>query len=210
VLCEPPPSRGMPEWRKHRTSGGGVLLDLASHHLDLLRFLLDDEFREVEARIVSEASDSDSAWLRMTTVRGTEVQSFFSCRSGLADSIQLLGERGTLRADRFRPAVELRVPRRMGYGLRSKRSFPRAATLGWRLRKLAQPSFDPSYQRALDTFVALIHGVRRIAPTLEDGMRSLAAVLAAEKSAQIGHSVFMDERADPYDEHNEPLTKAGP
>jgi myo-inositol 2-dehydrogenase/D-chiro-inositol 1-dehydrogenase len=113
VLCEPPASRGTSEWRKHRTSGGGVLLDLASHHLDLLRFLLDDEFSQVEARIVSEASESDSAWLRMTMVRGTEIQSFFSCRSGLADSIQLLGECGTLRVDRFRSAVELRIPRRL-------------------------------------------------------------------------------------------------
>ncbi len=193
VLCDPPASGGTSEWKKHRTSGGGVLLDLASHHLDLLRFLLDDEFSQVEARIASEATESDSAWLRMTMVRGTEVQSFFSCRSGLADSIQLLGECGTLRVDRFRSAVELRIPRRLGYGLRSKRSFPRVASLGWRLSKLRRPSYDPSYQRALDTFVALTNGHRRDVPTLEDGMRSLEAVLAAEKSARLGRAVFMDE-----------------
>lgn len=193
VLCDPPPSSGISEWRKHRTSGGGVLLDLASHHLDLLRFLLDDEFRQVEARIVSEESESDSAWLRMKMVRGAEVQSFFSCRSGLADSIQLVGERGTLRIDRFRLAPELRVPRRLGYGLRTGRSFPRVANLSWRLRKLTRPSYDPSYQRAFDAFVALIQGQRCEAPTLEDGMRSLEAVLAAERSARDGQPVSMNE-----------------
>lgn len=193
VLCDPPASRATSEWRKHRMSGGGVMLDLASHHLDLLRFLLDDEFRQVEARIASEESESDSAWLRITMVRGTEIQSFFSCRSGLADSIEFLGESGTLRVDRFRSSVELRIPRRLGYGLRSKRSFPRVATLEWRLRKLTRPSYDPSYQRSLDTFVALTRGHLRDAPTLEDGMRSLEAVLAAEKSARLGRPVFMDE-----------------
>jgi myo-inositol 2-dehydrogenase/D-chiro-inositol 1-dehydrogenase len=193
VLCDPPASGATSEWKKSRATGGGVLLDLASHHLDLLRFLLDDEFSQVEARIASEASEGDSAWLRMTTVRGTEVQSFFSCRSGLADSIQLIGDRGTLIVDRFRSAVQLRVPRRLGYGLRSWRSFPRVASLRWRLSKLIRPSYDPSYQRSLDTFVALTRGHRSDAPTLEDGMRSLAAVLAAEKSARLGRPVFLDE-----------------
>src|SRR5579872_3437411 len=193
VLCDPPPSTGTAEWRKHRQSGGGVLLDLASHHLDLLRFLLDDEFSQVEARIVSEKSESDSAWLRLTMVRGAEVQSFFSCRSGLGDSIQLIGERGTLRLDRFRSVPELRIPRRLGYGLRTARSFPRFANLSWRLQKLTRPSYDPSYQRAFDTFVALTQGQRRDAPTLEDGMRSLEAVLAAEHSARLGRPVFINE-----------------
>ena len=193
VLCDPPASGRTSEWKKHRTSGGGVLLDLASHHLDLLRFLLDDEFSQVEARIESEASESDSAWLRMKMVRGTEVQSFFSCRSGLADTIQLVAEHGTLTIDRFRSAVQLRIPRRLGYGLRSKRSFPRVATLRWRLSKLTRPSYDPSYRRSLDTFVALVHGRRHDAPTLQDGMRSLEAVLAAEESARLGGPIFMNE-----------------
>jgi myo-inositol 2-dehydrogenase / D-chiro-inositol 1-dehydrogenase len=193
VLCDPLPSGGAPEWRKHRSSGGGVMLDLASHHLDLLRFLLDDEFSQVEARILSEQSESDSAWLRMTMVRGATVQSFFSCRSGLADWIQLVGERGTLRIDRFRSTPELRIPRRLGYGLRTARSFPRAATLSWRLRKLTRPSYDPSYRRAFDTFAALVQGERRDAPTLDDGMRSLEAVLAAEQSARLGRAVIIRE-----------------
>lgn len=192
VLCEPMGSETS-EWRRHRPSGGGVLLDLASHHLDLLRFLLDDEFTQVEAHIASEKSECDSARLHLMMARGTEVQSFFSCRSGLADSLQFLGDHGTLRVDRFRSAVELRVPRRLGYGLRSKRSFPRAATLGWRLGKLTRPSYDPSYQRALDAFVSFIRGERCNGPTLEDGMRSLEAVLAAEKSAQLERAVLMNE-----------------
>ena len=195
VLCEPPPSIGFVEWRKHRGTGGGVPLDLASHHIDLLRFLLDDEFDAVEARIESQTSDSDSAWLRMSMVRGTEVQSYFSCRSGLADSILLIGKSGILRIDRFRASPELRVPRRLGYGLRSARSFPRASIWAWHLRRLARPSYDPSYQRAFDTFAALARGEQRDAPNLEDGLRSLEVVLAAEESARRGSSVFLKRLA---------------
>lgn len=192
VLCDSPPSAETSEWRTRRTTGGGVLLDLASHHLDLLRFLLDDEFSQIEARIFSEKSESDSAWLRMTMVRGTEVQSFFSCRSGLTDSIRLVGERGTLTIDRFRASPELRIPRRLGYGLRTWRSLPSMADCSGRLRKLARPSYDPSYQRAFDAFVALTQGRRGDAANLEDGMRSLEAVLAAEQSAHLEGSVSIE------------------
>ena len=57
VASEPPPTGKIPQWRQHRTSGGGVMLELASHHIDLLRWLLNDEIARVEARIVSELSE---------------------------------------------------------------------------------------------------------------------------------------------------------
>ena len=54
VFCEPVPiAETMPEWKRWRRSGGGVLLDLASHHIDLLRWFLDDEMATVEATIGS-------------------------------------------------------------------------------------------------------------------------------------------------------------
>ena len=193
VLSEPMGS-GAAEWRKHRASGGGVLLDLASHHFDLLRFLLHDEFAEAEARTASEQTECDAARVRMTTTRGIEVQSFFSCRSGLADTIQLFGERGTLKIDRFSPSVELRVPRRFGYGLRSAHLLRSRDAMRWRISKLMRPSYDPAYRRALEAFVARIQGQPREVPRLDDGLRSLEAVLAAEQSAQSGHAVTITAR----------------
>ena len=41
----------LPGWKARRSSGGGVLLDLASHHIDLFRFLLASEMQEVFARV---------------------------------------------------------------------------------------------------------------------------------------------------------------
>ncbi len=196
VSCDPPPTGKMPEWRKYRATGGGVMLELASHHFDLIRWLLADEIALVESHIVSEVSQDDSAWVRLRTLHGTEVQSFFSFRAGLADRIELLGERGSMTITRSRPSPELRVPRRLGYGTRRCRFLPRMANLSWRVRRLVRPSFDPSRLRALNAFVALTRGESCDAPSLEDGLRSLEVVLAAEESARTGHPIVIGgERA---------------
>jgi hypothetical protein len=47
-----------------------------------------------------------------------------------------------------------------------------------------QPSYQPSFRRALHAFVQRIHGQAVNMATVEDGERSLAVVLAAEESAQ--------------------------
>jgi hypothetical protein len=47
-----------------------------------------------------------------------------------------------------------------------------------------QPSYQPSFRRALHAFVQRIGGQAVHMATVEDGERSLAVVLAAEESAQ--------------------------
>jgi len=51
-------------------------------------------------------------------------------------------------------------------------------------RRLVQPSYQPSFRRALHAFVQRIGGQAAQMATVEDGERSLAVVLAAEESAQ--------------------------
>ena len=51
-------------------------------------------------------------------------------------------------------------------------------------RRLVQPSYQPSFRRALHAFVRRIGGQAVQMATVEDGERSLAVVLAAEESAQ--------------------------
>ena len=45
-------SHPLPDWKQSRHSGGGVLLDLASHHVDLVRHFLGGEVRAVFATVV--------------------------------------------------------------------------------------------------------------------------------------------------------------
>lgn len=184
VFCELMSPDAMPEWKRYRHSGGGALLDLASHHIDLVRWLLDDEVAVVDARIASSTTEHDSATLTLTTRDDIDVQMYVSFRTGLADFLEIIGERGTLRVDRHTLAPTLKVPRRLGYGVRSA-WIPPAPDQGalW-LRRMVQPSYQPSYHRALAAFIQRIAGREAPMASIEDGERSLAVVLAAEESAR--------------------------
>lgn len=188
TFCEPAAAGAMPEWKRRRATGGGVLLDLASHHIDLMRWFLDDEIASVHATLQSEITDQDSAQVELSMRGGVEVQSWFSCRSALSDWIEFAGERGTLRVDRHRPRLSLRVSRRFGYGVRSVPVPPTAAVAAWWGERVMRPSADPSYRRSLAAFVGLLRG-EAVMPTLVDGMRALAIIEAAEESDRSGASV---------------------
>jgi myo-inositol 2-dehydrogenase/D-chiro-inositol 1-dehydrogenase len=182
AFCEPTPPEVMPAWKRRRDTGGGVLLDLASHHVDLLRWFLDDEVETVNASVTSEISEGDAAWLQARMRGGAETHGFYSFRAGFADFLEFQGERGSLRVDRHRPSIELRVARRWGYGLRRAWPPPTIRTTIWRLERLVRPGRDPSYRRSLHAFVERLRGAAVALPSLSDGMRSLEAIVAAESS----------------------------
>lgn len=183
VFCEPVPAESVPEWKRWRRSGGGVLLDLASHHVDLLRWFLDDEIATVEATIGSIETEQDTATVKLTTRGGIDVQMYLSFRAGPADHLEFVGETGTLRVDRHGLVPRLQLRRRRGYGTRSAWLVPPVSDVAVWMRRLARPSYQPSYVRALGAFVDRINGRDVAPPTVEDGVRSLAVVLAAEEAA---------------------------
>ncbi len=186
---EPVPLAAMPAWKRWRHTGGGVLLDLASHHFDLMRWFLDDEIGVIGASIASVESQHDEASVQILMKSGVGVQSHFSFRSGPADHLEFICERGMLRVDRHSASLTVLEPRRLGYGARRGRIAPRRANAAWRLRRMLRPAGDPSYIRALRAFVAEAEGGPRTAASLEDGIRSLEAVVAAEESARTARPV---------------------
>ena len=179
----------MPAWKRARCTGGGVLLDLASHHVDLVRWFLDDEVAEATASVASHVTEQDSAHVHLVMRGGATVQSFFSFRAELADSLEFFGERGTLRVDRHRLRLTLSVARRFGYGARLSWVPPTSAIAASRLRRLVRPGEDPSYRRALRAFALAVRGGTATLPSLGDGVRSLDVVMAAEESARTGSSI---------------------
>lgn len=183
AFCEPMSLSEMAIWRRTRSTGGGVLLDLASHHIDLLRWFLDDEIETAEADIKSDESEHDSASVSLVSRAGTEIQSFFSYRTARADYLEFVGEKGTLRIDRHEPTFTVKVGRRFGYGTRSKRVIPTPSVAAWRMQRLVRPSVEPSYRRALGAFVDSIRGGTGKLATFADGARPLDVILAAEESS---------------------------
>jgi myo-inositol 2-dehydrogenase/D-chiro-inositol 1-dehydrogenase len=185
VFCEPAPT-GLPAWKGRRETGGGVLLDLASHHFDLVRWLLGDEAAQVRATTNSLATEQDSADVHLTLRSGVTMEGHFSFHGGPADALEFFGERGTLRVDRHAAAPELRVPRRLGYGVRRAWVPQGMGDIGRHAWHWLRPSRDPSFRAALAAFVEQVRGQNNDSATLADGAASLAIVLAAESAAGSG------------------------
>ncbi|HUP19081.1 MAG TPA: Gfo/Idh/MocA family oxidoreductase [Gemmatimonadota bacterium] len=195
--CEPAAPGRTTSWRGSRASGGGVLLDLASHHLDLLRWFLDDEVVEVSASLSSDEAEDDSARLELTMEGGAKVHGAFSFRGGYADFLEFIGEEGSLRVDRHRPALDLRRRRRRGYGIRRGWIVPTPDVVNWRTTRVFRRVREPSYGRSLRAFVERVRG-RPSGPlaTLADGVRNVEIVVAAETSAREGRPVSIAPPAE--------------
>jgi predicted dehydrogenase len=184
AFSEPVAPEEMPGWKRSRSTGGGVLLDLGSHHFDLIRWFLDTELEPLAARTGSERSEQDSAWVDFATSDGAEGQMLLSFLGAHADQIEFFGDRGVLRVDRHRGTLGLRVRRGNRYGIRPVWLRPSGELAAWNARRLVGRGGEPSYRRTLLAFAeSVTQGVDGGAPSLEDGVRSLDAVLEAERLA---------------------------
>ncbi|MCS6925822.1 MAG: Gfo/Idh/MocA family oxidoreductase [Candidatus Binatia bacterium] len=186
--------RALPAWKQQRQSGGGALLDLALHHIDLVRFVFEQEVCEVFAQLRSQRSEDDSAVLHLRLVDGLLVQSFFSLSAIEEDRFELYGTAGKLAVDRHRSFnVEITDPacaHRARLGRLGRRMW--AALRGPYLwDKLLAPRREPSYRAALLQFVTAVRTNLAVRPNFQDGYRSLAVVAAAEQSARTGRMVAL-------------------
>jgi predicted dehydrogenase len=189
---------GVAEWRDQRTQGGGVLLDLASHHVDLTRFMFDKEVVGVSSSLRSAHSEDDTAILQMHLSDDTFVQSFFSLSALEEDCFQVYGESGKLAVDRYRSfEVEYSLPTRGSALFAQVASSARLISrMPFLYEKLRSPLHEPSYRAALRHFFEAARTGQAVSPDLEDGYRSLAVVLAAEESATTGKLVSVSPGGD--------------
>ena len=166
------PARPLPVWKQSRATGGGVLLDLASHHCDLLPWLLDRTVVRIATSVRSIKSEADTAAVEWHWDGGITGQSFFSLSAADEDRLEVIGTSGTLTVDRYRSSrVEVGRSRAAAF-------LPTAYTL----QRLRSPGHEPSYARALTEFIAAIRERRPATPDMTDGYRSLQLVCAAEES----------------------------
>jgi len=186
TLCEPQNGDALPAWKRTRRTGGGVLLDLASHHADLMRWLLDAEISAASAHIENRSSEMDVAWVRWS-LGSFQAQGFYAFGCGPIDEITITGEDGVLVFDRVRGTSTVRTPRRRGYGMTPPMRIGGTDGFTGRMRLLLQPAHDESFALALTAFVSAVAD-RRPTPlashlaTAEDGVRALEAVRLAERS----------------------------
>lgn len=191
--------RDEPGWKRARASGGGVLLDLGIHHIDLLRFLFAAEVADVAAQLRSVRTENDTAELQLRLTSGCAAQSFFSLSAVEEDRIEIYGTAGKLTLDRYGSlGIELAPSTARGaLGSTVRRAIREWSALPYALRRRGEPLGEPSFRAALEAFVGAARAGERVDPDLLDGYRALVVIDAAESSARTGRTVAVEELSPP-------------
>jgi myo-inositol 2-dehydrogenase / D-chiro-inositol 1-dehydrogenase len=178
----------VPDWGSRRSSGGGVLFELAVHHVDLWRYLVGCEVEEVYAESRSAYWEDDYAAVSARMTDGTRVSSVFSHRGSEVNEIEIYGTKGGLSISCYEfDGLEHIAPGRYPGDPRARlsKAFHSLRELPLGLRTLVSGGdFFASYGAEWQHFLNAIQ--RNAAPTegtLIDGQRSLEVVLAAIASS---------------------------
>lgn len=183
----------LPEWKRRRATGGGVLLDLASHHVDLVQHLLADQVVRVYATTRSLRGEGDHAAVQLELSSGAMAQIFVSLGSVDENRMEIIGTAGKLVMDRTELLRPGHVPATQR-GARVARLRRALTALEPRL-VLRSPGYEPSFDAALRAFVWCASGNVFAGPDIADGMRNLAVLEASERSALSRAAVAPDLRA---------------
>lgn len=189
------PTRALPPWKQRRATGGGALLDLASHHLDLVCWLLGASPKELDCTLRSRHSEDDTAVVQLRFDDGAVGQLLAAFGTGDNDRIDVYGTEGRLVIDRYR-SDRVEVHPASSRGVRAFRllhAVQAAASPGYWLHKARRRGPEPSYWRALGTFAEAVREGRTPSPSLLDGLHALHLVDAAERAAATGRTVTVDD-----------------
>lgn len=177
-------------WRHQRTTGGGALLDMASHHFDLLPWLLDRPIKRVRATVRSDRHEQDSALVELEFDGKLGAHCFFSHSATELDAVEIHGSHARLTTERY-SAIDVEIVDNPAYAKRTKSIARQVAKLGklpevW--QRLRAPFMEPGYFGLLDLWVKSAQSgtAHPSLPSLIDGYSALAVVGAAEQSAASG------------------------
>ena len=182
-------ARTLPAWKQARLTGGGALMELASHHLDLVHFIFEEPVVEVAAFARSQQTEADTVSVHQRLHDGLLVASLCSITAVAEDRFEVYGRAGKLTVDRYAGSLALTPPRlddgRLPRMIRELRQF--AGGMG---RVLRAPG-EASHGLALRAFTKAIREGTSPAPDFDDAYRSLAVIAAAERSIDEGRAVAL-------------------
>jgi predicted dehydrogenase len=174
--------RDVPEWKRSAAKGGGVVLDLATHHVDLCRFLTGEDVATIAIEEWGEQFPGDSALVSMRMRSGLRVESHFSLGTVSDDQCEITGDAGRILIDRY--AGELRVTgARQSQSMRARLGREAVGVLR-AAKRVLQPPGEPSYRIALERFVHAIRDGGVALPDLDDGHRALELVLQGRRTSR--------------------------
>ncbi len=170
----PFPSWGSENWYADRDLSGGVLVDLAIHDLDFLRWTIGDVERVFARRTLWDTAEHGHVTLRFANGAVGYVEGSWGLPPGqdLSHSLELAGDDGLIEFDGGQPAVNTRT----GDGTES-----------------ANPVDPGGYQRQLEAFLESVRTGSEPPVTVRDAIETLRLSIAANRSAETGRPVALEE-----------------
>jgi len=179
--------RKQPSWRESHEMGGGALLNLSPHPIDMISHLVDRPIVEVFAYRPTIEPDLTMT-LQFRLEGGLLAQSVLSMTSYSADEIEIIGDSATLLANRRAAKLTLLAPDT--YDSSKKRLVHELTSMTRAPGQILNARGEPSYFEALSDFVYAVQGGKTgIRPNVEDGLRVQAVIEAAWESATSGQPV---------------------
>jgi predicted dehydrogenase len=157
-------------WRAE-TGSGGALVDLAGHHIDLVRHLTGLEIIACRASIRSIVNPDDTADLLLDLNAGVSASIHVSLSEGRnANSMRIFGREGHLEIDLTQPGK----PRRLqGEPARSRLSRLRTGLGGLHPASVLASGAEPSFARLLDDFLGACAGDKQAGPGVDEALAVL-------------------------------------
>lgn len=182
------PTRPLAAWRLRRADGGGALMELACHHIDLAGWLFDSAVQEVQASIRSTVTEADTVSLLMRLANGVEVQSLFSLSAADVDRWEVFGQNGTMSLDRYRSMAVRFEPAGREFSLKTRLGHWAAAGrgAGLAMRRRRSPGHEPSFGAAMDAFISAVRSGEAQGADVRDGLNVCQVIEAAERSVESG------------------------
>lgn len=168
------PSWGHGDWYEDRDRSGGVLLDLAIHDIDYLRWVVGEVERVFARRSVWERGEHAHATLRFEDGAVGHVEASWGLPPDqeLSHSLELAGDDGLVEFDGGEAAVTTRTADGSD---------------------VASPVARDGYQRQLAAFVDSVETGDEPPVTAQDAVETLRVSLAANRSAEEGRPVAVEE-----------------
>ncbi len=158
-----------PAWKKD-PNAGGALLDLASHHIDLLYFLFGTELRDVNIQTESKITYQDTVKIGLRIGKEIEFEGYYAFHESTQDQFNFETDRGKITFDRLRKA----------WPVTGRFLFPSIEQMRMQVSRKLNPGYDPSYSNALRYFIKSVNEKKAfdsIQPSIADGWNSLRTLL---------------------------------
>jgi myo-inositol 2-dehydrogenase/D-chiro-inositol 1-dehydrogenase len=186
-----------PGWRRDPARGGGMLALQGVHHIDLWRFLVEDEVEEVFALTDPGEGGPEAAVLAASTSTGIRLGAELCAGTSADNEVAVYGSEGRLRASLYRfDGLEMASRSQAGGELRHRLGglarFAREL-VGSASRMRGGGEFVASYEAEWRHFLdAVAHGTP-VDCTLEEGREAVRVLLAALESAALGRPVRVED-----------------